>query len=102
MASDTHDRLNRRRRDRRSSSGKRTGPTERDLIWLQKIHEHGPLSSTYLHSFTCNQWRSEKRARDRLTDLFNETDTFHGGAYLDVPGSSSAPSMPATTIWSTI
>lgn len=59
--------------------------TERDLLWLQKIHEHGPLSSGYLHAFTRHRWRSPKRARDRLTDLFNETDTPHGGAYLDRP-----------------
>ncbi|MEN3976602.1 replication-relaxation family protein [Emcibacter sp. SYSU 3D8] len=86
MASgETHDRLSRRHRNRRTSTGKRIAPTERDLLWFQKIHEHGPLSSTYLHAFTKHAWRSDKRARDRLTDLFNETDTRHGGAYLDRP-----------------
>jgi len=81
----THDTLNRRRRDRRSSTGKRITPQPRDLLWFQKLHEHGPLSSTYLHAFSKHLARNEKRARDRLTDLFNETNTPQGGAYLDRP-----------------
>jgi len=81
----SHDSLNRRRRDRRLSTGKRVAPQPRDLLWFQKLHEHGPLSSLYLHAFSKHIGRSEKRARDRLTDLFNETETPHGGAYLDRP-----------------
>lgn len=80
-----HDSLHRRRRDRRQSTGKHITPQPRDLIWFQKLHEHGPLSSTYLHAFSQHIARSEKRARDRLTDLFNETQTQYGGAYLDRP-----------------
>jgi len=80
-----HDTLGRRRRDRRRSTGKRITPQPRDLLWFQKLHEHGPLSSVYLHAFSKHIARSEKRARDRLTDLFNETETPHGGAYLDRP-----------------
>jgi len=80
-----HDTLGRRRRDRRRSTGKRVTPQPRDLLWFQKLHEHGPLSSVYLHAFSKHIARSEKRARDRLTDLFNETETPHGGAYLDRP-----------------
>jgi hypothetical protein len=49
------------------------------------IHRHGPLSSTYLHAFSQHLRRNEKRARDRLTDLFNEDRTPHGGAYLARP-----------------
>ena len=79
------DRLGRRPRDRRQPSGKRVTPRERDLLWFQKLREHGPLSSTYLHAFSKHLRRSEKRARDRLTDLFHEANTPHKGAYLDRP-----------------
>jgi hypothetical protein len=49
------------------------------------IHRHGPLSSSYLHEFSKHICRNEKRARDRLTDLFNEDRTPHGGPYLERP-----------------
>jgi len=55
------------------------------LLWFQKLREHGPLSSTYLHAFSKHLRRSEKRALDRLTDLFHETNTPHKGACLDRP-----------------
>lgn len=81
----TQDATLRRRRDRRTSTGKRVTPQERDLLWFQKLHQHGPLSSTFLHAFSRDLRTSEKRARDRLTDLFNEDRTPHGGPYLDRP-----------------
>jgi len=81
----THDALQRRRRDRPTPTGKRVSCQERDLLWFQKIHQHGPLSSSYLHAFSEHLRRNEKRARDRLTDLFNESRTPHGGAYLTRP-----------------
>lgn len=49
------------------------------------IHRHGPLSSSYLHTFSKGTHRSEKRALDRLTDLYHEAETPHGGPYLDRP-----------------
>ncbi len=67
------------------STGKRVTQTPRDLLWFQKIHEHGPLSSTYLHEFSKHLCSNPKRARDRLTDLFNEDQTPHSGAYLSRP-----------------
>ena len=85
VQSPSHDSLNRRRRDRRQSTGKRVTPQPRDLLWFQKLHEHGPLSSVYLHAFSKHLARSEKRARDRLTDLYNEDHTPHRGPYLDRP-----------------
>jgi len=85
QADNSHDSLQRRRRDRRQPTGKRITPQERDLLWFQKIHEHGPLSSTYLHAFSRHLRRNEKRARDRLTDLYNEDRTPHDGAYLGRP-----------------
>ena len=83
--SPTHDAIHRRRRDRPQSTDKRVTPQPRDLLWFQKLHEHGPLSSTYLHAFSKHLARNEKRSRDRLTDLFNESRTPHGGAYLTRP-----------------
>lgn len=80
-----HDSLQRRHRDRPLSTGKRVTPQERDLLWFEKIHQHGPLSSSFLHAFSTDLRRNEKRARDRLTDLFNEDRTPHGGAYLTRP-----------------
>ncbi len=38
-----------------------------------------------LHAYSAHICRSEKRARDRLTDLFNEDQTPHGGPYLSRP-----------------
>lgn len=83
--SKSHDTLGRRKRNRRSSTGKHITPQQRDLLWFQKLHEHGPLSSGFLHSFSKHLCRSEKRALDRLTDLYNEDQTKHGGPYLTRP-----------------
>ena len=81
----THDTLGRRHRERPQSTGKRVTAQPRDLLWFQKLQEHGPLSSRFLHAFSHHLCRNEKRARDRLTDLFNETETPHGGLYLTRP-----------------
>jgi hypothetical protein len=83
--SDTVDSIGRRLRNRRLTSDKRITPQPRDLLWFQKIHEHGPLSSSFLHAFSAHLAKSEKRAKDRLTDLFNEDRTPHGGPYLIRP-----------------
>ncbi|MCP4184270.1 MAG: hypothetical protein GY761_13300 [Hyphomicrobiales bacterium] len=80
-----HDAIGRRKRECRQSTGKRVTPQERDLLWFKKIHQHGPLSSTYLHAFSKHIRHNEKRSRDRLTDLFNEDQTPHGGPYLARP-----------------
>ncbi|MCB1357953.1 MAG: replication-relaxation family protein [Maritimibacter sp.] len=80
-----HDTLGRRRRRRPQSTGKRVSLQDRDLIWLQKLHEHGPLPSSFLLAFAKNTHRSAKRTKERLTDLFNEDNTAHGGPYLSRP-----------------
>ena len=85
MTTGTHDAIGRRHRDQPQSTGKRVTPQPRDLLWFEKLHQHGPLSSSYLHAFSARLARNEKRARDRLTDLFNEARTPHGGAYLARP-----------------
>jgi len=79
------DALNRRKRTRPISSGKRVTPQTRDLLWFQKILEHGSLSTSFLHGFSKHMRVSEKRAKERLTDLFNEDNTPHGGPYLCRP-----------------
>ena len=43
------------------------------------------MPSSYLHGFSAGEYINEKRARERLTDLFNEAETRHGGTYLSRP-----------------
>jgi len=77
------DALGRRSSHERQSSGKRVRLTDRDLLWLQKLHQHGPLPTSYLLAYTDALRASDKRQKERLGDLFHETNTEHGGAYLD-------------------
>jgi hypothetical protein len=42
------DTLGRRARLTSMPTGKRVTPTERDLLWLRKLAEHGPLPSDVL------------------------------------------------------
>ena len=68
-----------------TSSGKRVTPQERDLLWFSKLAEHGPLPSSFLLAFARDTHKCDKRARERLTDLFNEDNTPEGGPYLTRP-----------------
>lgn len=79
------DTLGRRNRLKPQSTAKRVTPQARDLLWFQKLHEHGPLPSSFLLHYARATHRSEKRAKERLTDLFNEDNTPHGGPYLARP-----------------
>ncbi|MEL6709362.1 MAG: hypothetical protein AAFP79_13860, partial [Pseudomonadota bacterium] len=79
------DALGRRSRTRPTPTGKRIAPQPRDLLWFEKLAEHGPLPSSFLLAFAKDTHRSEKRAKERLTDLFNEDRTAHKGAYLARP-----------------
>ena len=85
MVAEQHDAIGRRKRTTPTSTGKRLTPQEADLVWFEKLHEHGPLPSSYLLAFTRHLRRSDKRATERLTDLFNEAETMHGGRYLGRP-----------------
>lgn len=85
MRSSTHDAIGRRHREAPVATGKRVAPTERDVLWFEKIHRHGPLATPYLLAYSKLLRRSDTRAKDRLTDLFNEDDTPHGGTYLARP-----------------
>ena len=60
------------------------GLTERDLLWLEKLHRHGPLASTFLLAYSRSTHRSDGRAKDRLTHLYHEAGK-HGGASLERP-----------------
>src|SRR5258708_2199088 len=75
----------RRLRYERQSTGKRVSPTDRDLLWFQKLQQHGPLPSNYLLQFSQHLCRSDTRALERLGDLYHENNTPHGGPYLDRP-----------------
>ena len=75
------------RRDRLTaqSTGKRISPTTRDLLWFAKLAEHGPLPTSFLLGFSDGSHFSDKRARERLCDLFHEDNTPDGGPYLVRP-----------------
>ena len=77
--------LGRRCRTKPTPSGKRITPQPRDLLWFEKLAEHGPLPSSFLLAFATKMHRSEKRAKERLTDLFNEDRNPHRGTYLTRP-----------------
>jgi hypothetical protein len=78
------DSIGRRLRDQRSPEGKVKRPTERSVVWFEKLHRHGPLPSSYLHAYTVHLCRNAAWARRELADLFHE-DGVHGGPYLDRP-----------------
>ena len=80
-----YDQIGRRNRLTPISTGKRVRLQHRDLQWLRTLNEHGPLPSSFLLAYTKHTHRSEKRASERLTDLFNEANTPHGGPYLVRP-----------------
>lgn len=73
------------RRDRITpvSTGKRIILQKRDVVWLKALAEHGALPASYLLQYY--PAKSEKRAKERLTDLFHEDNTDDGGAYLSRP-----------------
>ncbi len=77
--------IQRRSRTKPQSTGKRVTPQARDLLWFEKLLEHGPLPSSFLLEYCKDSHSSEKRAKERLTDLFNEDRTPDGGTYLSRP-----------------
>jgi hypothetical protein len=80
-----NDQLGRRSRIVATSTGKRVSPTKRDLLWFEKLAEHGPLPSSFLLAYAKHSHVSEKRATERLGDLFHEDNTPDGGPYLIRP-----------------
>lgn len=85
MSATGNDQQGRRSRLRATSTGKRVSATDRDRLWFEKLREHGPLPSSFLLAYCGNMRASEKRGRERLTDLFNEDSTPDDGPYLIRP-----------------
>lgn len=85
MTAATIDQHERRSRLRATSTGKCVSPTARDLLWFSKLAEHGPLPTSFLLAFSRGSHASEKRARERLTDLFHETTAQRAEVYLVRP-----------------
>jgi hypothetical protein len=79
------DALGRRSRIAATSTGKRLTPTSRDILWFAKLAEHGPLPSSFLLAYAKHSHASEKRATERLGDLFHEDNTPDSGPYLTRP-----------------
>lgn len=81
------DGLGRRVRGRRTPSGKRIVLQARDIEIFKLLRRYRFLRSTFIWALLPPPLRggSYKRFQDRLTDLFHETNTRHGGAYLDWP-----------------
>ncbi len=80
------DELGRRFPNRRRSTGKCIAPRVRDQLLFERLLWHGPLPAPYLVEYSRRfGYKSIGRVRDRLTDLFHETNTPHGGQYLDRP-----------------
>lgn len=82
---DLNDITGRRSRMFSKTTGKRVSPTKRDMLWFQKLAEHGPLPTAFILQFSGGSHASEKRARERPCDLFHECNTPDGGAYLVRP-----------------
>ena len=85
MVAEPRDAQGRRKRTMPISTGKQITLQPADLLWFEKLHEHGPLPSSFLLAYSADIRKSQKRATERLTDLFNEEETKHGGRYLDRP-----------------
>jgi hypothetical protein len=75
----------RRARYFRQPSGIRVTPGAREIVWFQKLWQHGPLPTGYLYAFTKDTTPSLDTVKQRLKDLYHEDNTPHGGAYLERP-----------------
>jgi hypothetical protein len=80
----------RRARYNRHPTGRRVTPKERDVIWFQKLWEHGPLPTRCLYEYTKHLTPSLGYTKHRLKDLYHETSTPHGGAYLERPSQQNS------------
>lgn len=80
------DALNRRRKfEGRQPTGKRIDLTPRDLAYFAALERHGPLTGPLLFEFAKSHAHNERGHKDRLTALYHETATLHGGPYLERP-----------------
>jgi Replication-relaxation len=80
------DALNRRKKFQgRQPTGQRIDLTPRDLAYFAALERHGPLSGPVLYEFAKSRAHNERGHKDRLTALYHETKTMHGGPYLERP-----------------
>jgi hypothetical protein len=82
---DLTDTLGKRSRWTRTPLGISHRLRERDLVWLEALHRHGPLPSSYIVAFTKSTHKSDKRQKERLSILFHEHANPHEQNYLDRP-----------------
>lgn len=95
MSRPSHDSLGRRLPTSRRSTGKRMRPTERSLLWFERLNAYGPLPTSYLLEYSrLFGFRNEKKARGALTDLAHEVETPHGGPYLIRPPQQNVSAYP--------
>lgn len=67
------DSIGRRTRTSRMSEGLNLSITERDLLWFEKLHLHGPLPTSYLIAYAQHLgYLSVLTAKWRIRDLFHE------------------------------
>ncbi|MCJ8323361.1 MAG: replication-relaxation family protein [Rhizobiales bacterium] len=85
MAENEFNVIKRRSRTRPTTTNKRVTAQPRDILWFEKIHQHGPLSTSFLHGFSKHMHNSEKSTKLRLTDFFNEDHTPQNGTFLNRP-----------------
>ena len=82
----TRDSLSRRNRFLSpQSTGKRICLTQRDILIFQALERHGILPANYLYAFAKSAAGNSKGHQQRLTDLYHEDNTAHGGSYLIRP-----------------
>lgn len=67
------------------STGKRICLTQRDILIFSALERHGVLPATYLYEFGKFSAGNAKGHQQRLTDLYHEDNTAHGGSYLIRP-----------------
>jgi Replication-relaxation len=80
------DALNRRKKFQgRQPTGQRIDLTPRDLAYFAALERHGPLSGPVLYEFAKSHAHNERGHKDRLTALYHESKTPHGGPYLERP-----------------
>jgi hypothetical protein len=85
------DSIGRRKRWTPIATRARYRPTERGIIMMEKLHRHGALPSSFLHAYCVLEgYRNRGRTLDNLTNLYNESQTPHGGRYLDRPFQQAA------------
>lgn len=82
----TRDSLDRRNRFAAAqTTGKCICLTQRDILIFQALERHGVLPATYLYEFARSAACNLKGHQQRLTNLYHEDNTAHGGRYLTRP-----------------